>query len=75
MTPEARGPGGKLGPPVCAVGRAPDDDPAVPRPTPDASPAEEETVYFCDLCGARMIDRHCKLACPACGYQRDCSDP
>ncbi len=29
----------------------------------------------CDLCGAPMIDRHCKLACPACGYQRDCSDP
>lgn len=29
----------------------------------------------CDLCGAPMIDRHCKLACPTCGYQRDCSDP
>jgi hypothetical protein len=29
----------------------------------------------CDLCGAPMIDRHCKLTCPTCGYQRDCSDP
>jgi hypothetical protein len=30
---------------------------------------------ICDLCGAPMIDRHCKLTCPVCGYQRDCSDP
>ena len=29
----------------------------------------------CDLCGAPMIDRHCKLVCRNCGYQRDCSDP
>lgn len=29
----------------------------------------------CDLCGAPMLDRHCKLVCTACGYQRDCSDP
>lgn len=36
---------------------------------------EEEQVFPCDLCGAAMINRHCKLACPQCGYQRDCSDP
>lgn len=29
----------------------------------------------CDLCGARMVERHCKLVCTTCGYQRDCSDP
>jgi carbonic anhydrase/acetyltransferase-like protein (isoleucine patch superfamily) len=29
----------------------------------------------CDLCGGPMIDRHCKLVCTSCGYQRDCSDP
>jgi len=29
----------------------------------------------CDLCGRRMLERHCKLVCVLCGYQRDCSDP
>lgn len=29
----------------------------------------------CELCGATMLDRHCKLVCLNCGYQRDCSDP
>ena len=29
----------------------------------------------CDLCGGPMLDRHCKLVCLKCGYQRDCSDP
>lgn len=33
------------------------------------------TTPRCDLCGAPMLDRHCKLVCPSCGYQRDCSDP
>jgi len=22
-----------------------------------------------------MLNRHCKLLCLQCGYQRDCSDP
>lgn len=30
---------------------------------------------FCDLCGTRMLDLHCKLKCQACGFVRDCSDP
>jgi len=30
---------------------------------------------LCDLCGSLMIKHHCKLACPNCGYMRDCSDP
>jgi hypothetical protein len=29
----------------------------------------------CDLCGALMVERHCKLICSRCGYIRDCSDP
>ncbi len=41
-----------------------------------SSPAvSDERVWQCDLCGARMRQRHCKLLCPQCGYQRDCSDP
>jgi hypothetical protein len=32
-------------------------------------------VPVCDLCGAIMVERHCKLICMHCGYQRDCSDP
>ena len=29
----------------------------------------------CDLCGASMKEWHCRIICPECGYQRDCSDP
>lgn len=29
----------------------------------------------CELCGGPLLDRHCKLLCLNCGYQRDCSDP
>jgi uncharacterized Zn finger protein (UPF0148 family) len=29
----------------------------------------------CEICGSRMIQRHCKIVCPNCGYTRDCSDP
>lgn len=29
----------------------------------------------CERCGAAMLERHCKLVCPRCGYMRDCSDP
>jgi hypothetical protein len=32
-------------------------------------------VPVCDLCGTIMVERHCKLICMHCGYQRDCSDP
>ncbi|HKB14996.1 MAG TPA: hypothetical protein VKF62_02975 [Planctomycetota bacterium] len=45
------------------------EDPTIPRVT---GPARG---YACDLCGARMIERHCKLVCPQCGFIRDCSDP
>jgi carbonic anhydrase/acetyltransferase-like protein (isoleucine patch superfamily) len=33
------------------------------------------TSARCDLCGGPMLERHCKLVCLNCGYQRDCSDP
>ncbi|MDB5096071.1 MAG: hypothetical protein JWM80_492 [Cyanobacteria bacterium RYN_339] len=34
-----------------------------------------ERIYVCDLCGFKMLDLHCKLKCPQCGFCRDCSDP
>lgn len=35
----------------------------------------KECPISCDLCGTMFLDRNCKLACPNCGYMRDCSDP
>ncbi|MEK9502852.1 hypothetical protein [Gaopeijia maritima] len=35
----------------------------------------ESPAIVCECCGAEMFDRHCKVLCPNCGYQRDCSDP
>jgi carbonic anhydrase/acetyltransferase-like protein (isoleucine patch superfamily) len=29
----------------------------------------------CELCGGPIMERHCKVICLSCGYQRDCSDP
>jgi len=29
----------------------------------------------CELCGGPLMERHCKVVCLSCGYQRDCSDP
>lgn len=39
------------------------------------TPARDDDAPPCDLCGHPMIERHCKLVCFQCGYQRDCSDP
>lgn len=53
----------------------------------DSRPAERETdarhsiddhspdIPVCDLCGSAMVELHCKIVCPRCGYVRDCSDP
>lgn len=30
---------------------------------------------ICELCGGPVLERHCKIVCLNCGYQRDCSDP
>ena len=29
----------------------------------------------CEICGAQMVQRQCKITCPNCGFTRDCSDP
>jgi hypothetical protein len=47
-----------------------------PKPEPKPEPAAKTTgVQQCDLCGNAMYEWHCRIVCPACGYQRDCSDP
>lgn len=33
------------------------------------------TEVECELCGGPVLERHCKVLCLNCGYQRDCSDP
>jgi hypothetical protein len=47
--------------------------------TPDEPVSHESASNVdepvCDLCGATMDERHCKLVCRQCGYMRDCSDP
>ena len=35
----------------------------------------QQDIYVCDVCGAEMLEIHCKLICPRCGFTRDCSDP
>jgi hypothetical protein len=32
-------------------------------------------THICDRCGSEMVEHHCKIRCPNCGYVRDCSDP
>jgi hypothetical protein len=50
------------------------DDDAAPETDANADTQDAEDPR-CDLCGAPMLDRHCKLVCVQCGYMRDCSDP
>lgn len=54
-----------------AGGIAPEEP---PRDTGDAA-AERPAAWLCDLCGGPMLERHCRLICVQCGYQRDCTDP
>lgn len=35
---------------------------------------EKKAEICCDNCGARMIERGCKLVCPRCAYYYSCSD-
>ena len=35
----------------------------------------EASAPVCELCGGPVMERHCKVVCLSCGYQRDCSDP
>lgn len=40
-----------------------------------SDPGEAERNPTCEVCGGPVLERHCKLLCLNCGYQRDCSDP
>lgn len=33
-----------------------------------------EKIFYCDICNYPMIQWHCELICPNCGYRRDCTD-
>ena len=67
------------------MNRLPHDDPdAGPSNTGSAwgdsggeSPRRTEGTpgLSCELCGGPVLDRHCKVVCLNCGFQRDCSDP
>jgi len=48
-------------------------------PVPTCDPASRAVgtparVYTCDRCGARMLERQCKVTCANCGARLDCSD-
>jgi predicted metal-dependent hydrolase len=34
----------------------------------------EERVWLCDRCGIQMYEKNCKVICPNCGNNFDCSD-
>ena len=38
------------------------------------APGSAGPFYICDRCGTRMYERQCKIICPNCGSQYDCSD-
>ena len=40
----------------------------------EKAPESREHVYLCDRCGSAMIEKNCKVICPNCGGQYDCSD-
>ena len=61
-----------------------DDEQDTPKPPPEEpqgdQPATDALLQSilkpkCDLCGSLMLEWHCRMMCPMCGYQRDCSDP
>src|SRR3990172_12207344 len=35
----------------------------------------QQDVHICDVCGAEMLEIHCKLICPRCGFTLDYSYP
>jgi len=38
-------------------------------------PSRQNGDFRCELCGGPILERHCKVLCLTCGFQRDCSDP
>ncbi|HET7377459.1 MAG TPA: hypothetical protein VFK30_12170 [Anaerolineae bacterium] len=37
-----------------------------------SNPRQADT--YCWVCGAAIVDVHCKIVCKNCGFMRDCSD-
>lgn len=35
---------------------------------------KEQRVWICDRCGIQMYEKNCKVICPNCGNNFDCSD-
>ena len=74
---EALGEAGSSGPSASfsrGGGREGDHGPPAP-PGAGAGARERRDVITCSLCGSPVLERHCKLICVRCGYERDCSDP
>ncbi len=44
-------------------------------PPDEAASVPPDDDAFCWICGAPVVQRHCELVCPVCGFTRDCSDP
>jgi hypothetical protein len=49
--------------------------PSRPAPTKPTGRPTDPPPRTCELCGGAVLERHCKIVCLNCGYQRDCSDP
>lgn len=45
-----------------------------PKPTLPTRVRKDDGLD-CEICGARMQERSCKITCRNCGFTRDCSDP
>jgi hypothetical protein len=43
-------------------------------PTMDETPEDAASVPRCPRCGRGLDAWHCRMLCPGCGYQADCSD-
>lgn len=41
---------------------------------PTSSEPAAEAVQFCPNCSLTLVDQHCKLVCPRCGFFLSCSD-
>ena len=49
--------------------------PAARPVTRPPRPSRRDDGLDCEICGARMQERNCKITCRNCGFTRDCSDP
>lgn len=51
-----------------------DAEPIAVEPDLDRDPPRFDDTH-CWVCGAPIVDVHCKIVCQQCGFMRDCSDP